>query len=273
MQFDLVYMISVTLERDILELDSKKQKNGEIEQSNMSTKKELLHLKNADQNQNSQKQKPRAKTYYIKEKKQSFFFFFFFFPVQLCRGVTSVQIGATSCCCCRDDAGSFLRKENDRMRGGDDDDDEDDARRRPGLLQHSTTIITFVPRLRAYTLWIKVTTKRLQQVQHMILIPTVSSSQIRCKGDDNNGEGKKKKKKQEDEEESYEISATSQTKSSTAELDLYSTSRRASSGQGTALFASDEELPPRPHPLFTSLVGAVALRSRQRLTDSVQVSH
>jgi hypothetical protein len=50
------------------------------------------------------------------------------------------------------------------MRGGDDDDDEDDARRRPGLLQHSTTIITFVPRLRAYTLWIKVTTKRLQQV-------------------------------------------------------------------------------------------------------------
>jgi len=194
MQFDLVYMISVTLEREILELNSKKQKNGEIEQSNMSTKKELLHLKNADQNQNSQKQKPRAKTYYIKEKKQSFFFFFFFFPVQLCRGVTSVQIGATSCCCCRDDAGSFLRKENDRMRGGDDDDDEDDARRRPGLLQHSTTIITFVPRLRAYTLWIKVTTKRLQQVQHMILIPTVSSSQIRCKGDDNNGEGKKKEK-------------------------------------------------------------------------------
>ncbi len=156
-----IYDIGNTWERDIATRLQKTEKwrKWTIKQ----TKKELLHSKNADQNQNSQKQKPRAKTYYIKEKKQSFFFFFF--PVRLCRGVTSVQIGATSCCCCRrDDAGSFLRKENDRMRGGDDDDDEDDARRRPGLLQHSTTIITFVPRLRAYTLWIKVTTKRLQQV-------------------------------------------------------------------------------------------------------------
>ncbi len=53
------------------------------------------------------------------------------------------------------------------MREGDDDDDEHDARRRPGLLQHSTTIITFVPRLRAYKLWIKVTTSST----HNILSP------------------------------------------------------------------------------------------------------
>jgi hypothetical protein len=248
MQFDLVYMISVTLERDILELDSKKQKNGEIEQSNMSTKKELLHLKNADQNQNSQKQKPRAKTYYIKEKKQSFFFFFFFFPVQLCRGVTSVQIGATSCCCCRDDAGSFLRKENDRMRGGDDDDDEDDARRRPGLLQHSTTIITFVPRLRAYTLWIKVTTKRLQQVQHMILIPTVSSSQIRCKGDDNNGEGKKKKKNKKTKKNHMKYPRRRRRRA--LQQSLIYTRRREGRRRGKALHSSlpTKSFPPAPTP-------------------------
>jgi hypothetical protein len=66
------------------------------------------------------------------------------------------------------------------------------------------------------------------------------------KGDDNNGWGKKKQ--EEEEEESDEISTTSQTKSSTAELGLYSTSRRASSGQSAALFASDEELSPHPAP-------------------------
>jgi hypothetical protein len=55
MQFDFVYMISVTLERDISQLDPKKQKNGEKEQTNKQTNKELLQSTNADQNQNSQK--------------------------------------------------------------------------------------------------------------------------------------------------------------------------------------------------------------------------
>jgi len=91
----------------------------------------------------------------------------------------------------------------------------------------------------------------------MILIPTVSSSQIWCKGDDNNGGGKEKQE-EEEEEESHELSATSQTKSSTVELGLYSTSRRALSRQSATLFASDEKLPttrppfPSCCPLFTA---------------------
>jgi hypothetical protein len=64
MQFDFVYMISVTLERDILQLDAKKQKNGENEQSNKQQKssftpKMQIRIKTA--------KKPRAKNYYIKK--------------------------------------------------------------------------------------------------------------------------------------------------------------------------------------------------------------
>jgi hypothetical protein len=107
----------------------------------------------------------------------------------------------------------------------------------------------------------------------MILIPTVSSSQIWCKGDDNNGGGKEKQEEEEEEEESHEISATSQTKSSTAELGLYSTSRRALSRQSATLFASNEKLP-TPRPPFPSLVGCCPLftAAAYRLSPSFSLS-
>jgi hypothetical protein len=61
MQFDVVSMISVTLERDILQLDPKKQKNGEKEQSNQQKKNSFTRQM---QIRIKTTKKPREKTYY-----------------------------------------------------------------------------------------------------------------------------------------------------------------------------------------------------------------
>jgi hypothetical protein len=55
---------------------------------------------------------------------------------------------------------------------------------------------------------------------------------------------------------------------------LVYTGRREGRRRGKALHSSlPTKSSPHPRSPFTSLVGAVALRSRHRLTDSLQVSH